>query len=115
MCNHAHKIPLLDMLDCITKDITSTTQPTSYFHIPHNHTIGSYKRGNHVFKQTHSTGFQHVIVPTGNPSGVDNNVVVDTKLDSEDNNSVIDLEFDFEDKARWFIQDMVPLLKQLEC
>src|SRR5258706_1377761 len=115
MQNHACKIPILDTLDRIAKDITLTAQPTSYFHIPRNCTIGSYRRGNHVFKQTHSTGCQHVIIPDGNPLGVDNNAVVDTKPNFEDNNSVIDPKFDLEDKPRWFIQDTVPLLKLLEC
>ena len=113
MRNHARKIPLVDTLDRIAKDITSTARPTSYFHIPRNRTIGSYKRGDYVFKRTHSAGFRHVIIPEGSPSGLDN-VVVNTTPDSEDNNSVIDSEFDFEDEPSWFIQDMVPLLKRLE-
>ncbi len=115
MRNHARKIPVLHTLDRIAKDITLTARPASYFHIPRNRTISSYKRGDHVFKRSHSAGFRHVIIPKGNPSGVDNNVVVDTELDSEDNNSVIDLKFDFEDEPRWFIQDTVPSLKRIEC
>ena len=115
MRNHACKIPLVHTLDRIAKDITFTARPTSHFHIPSNRTLSSYKAGDYVFKRTHSAGFQHVIIPTGSPSGVDNNMVVDTAPDSDDNNSVIDINFDFEDEPRWFIQDMVPSLKRIEC
>jgi hypothetical protein len=107
MRHHARKIPLIDTLDRIAKDITSTARPTSYFHMPNNRTLDSYRGGEYVFKRTHSAGFRHVIIPKGNP--------VDTELDSEDNKSVIDSDFDVQDEPRWFIQDMVPMLKRLEC
>jgi hypothetical protein len=102
MRNHARKIPLLHTLDRIANDITLTARPSSYFHIPPNRTISSYKRGDHVFKRTHSAAFRHVIIPDGSPSGVDDD-------------SVLDLKFDFEDEPRWFIQDVVPSLKRIEC
>ena len=65
MRNHARKIPLLHPLDRIAKDITLTARPTSYFQIPSNRTISSYKRGDYVLKRTHSAAFQHVIIPNG--------------------------------------------------
>ena len=104
MRNHARKIPLLETLDRIAKDITLTARPTSYYHIPSNRTISSYKKGDYVFKRSHSAAFQHVVIPNGSPS-----------LDSDDNNSVIDLNFDVADEPRWFIQDMVHSLMRIEC
>jgi hypothetical protein len=102
MRHHARKIPLVDTLDRIAKHITLTARPTSHFYIPIHRTLSSYRGGDCVFKRSHSAGFRHVIIPEGNTSDVDDNAVVDPN-------------FDFGDEPRWFIQDMVPLLKWFEC
>jgi hypothetical protein len=102
MRHHARKIPLVDTLDRIAKHITLTARPTSHFHVLSHRTLSSYRGGDYVFKRSHSAGFRHVVIPEGNPLDVDDNAVVDPN-------------FDFGDEPRWFIQDMVPLLKQFEC
>jgi len=101
MHNYTCKIPLVCMLDHITKTITCTTWPATHLHVHHNCTLSSYLPG-HVCKWTHSAGFLHVIVPGGNAPGEDNNVEVDTR-------------FKPLNEARWFLQEMVPLIKWFEC
>lgn len=102
MRRHARKSPLIHTLDHIAKEITFTARPATLSHIPSHRTLSSYRAGDHVFKRSHSAGFRHVVIPEGNPS-------------DEDNNGIIDPGFDFRDEPRWFIQDMVPLLKKFEC
>ena len=97
ICHHTRKTPLVRVLDHISSQITSTTRPSTHLHIPRFCTIRSLRK-DHVFKQSHSAGFQHVIVPKGNAAG-----------------NEIDPDFNILDKARWFLQEEVPLLKKFEC
>jgi hypothetical protein len=92
---HARKTPVIHTLDRIAKDITSTARPTTYLHLHPCRTLASY-RDDHVIKRTHSAGFRHVILPGGSAP-------------------IEDTGTEFSDEASWFIQQVIPLLKQFEC
>jgi len=101
MCSHTCKIPLICILDHIAKAIMFTAWPATHLGFHPNCTPSSYLP-DHVFKQTHSRGPPHVILPGGYALG-------------EDNNAEVDARFEPLNELRWFLQEMVPLLKWFEC